>query len=291
LPSGLKHTHTAPNMDTLTYEQSLIAAGLTKDEAAVYEILIKNGPLRASSIQRRTTISRPLIYKVLDELTHIGLVEKKEEPGKVAIFVPAHPIKLRDVIEKQREEAERAKLAIDGVLGSLTSDFNLVSGKPGVQYYEGLSGIHALYATILKEKKDIKLIRSIDDERVPDLESLVKQQIMNQVSLGIHAQTITPFVKDIPADFQKLDEQNFVTRRIVPLEKLSTPAQIIIFGNYVGITSYSDPLITTIVENNAIAKTMQHVFDYMWEASTPDHERIIKTLGRTPTPRETRDAF
>lgn len=66
----------------MAYEQPLQTAGLTRDQAALYEVLIKNGPLPASKAAQRAAISRTLSYKVLDELLEKKLVEKKEKKAR-----------------------------------------------------------------------------------------------------------------------------------------------------------------------------------------------------------------
>ena len=53
-------------MAEVAYQQSLTQAGLEKNQALVYEALVKNGALPASSIARLAGLGRPLAYNVLD---------------------------------------------------------------------------------------------------------------------------------------------------------------------------------------------------------------------------------
>src|SRR4051812_9749020 len=117
-------------MAELNYQESLRQAGLAKDQAAIYEALVKRGPSPASDIALSAGLGRPLAYKVLDELIEIGLVEKKDEPKKVAKFIPVHPLKLKEIADKRLDSAQNAKTALEGTLSKLISDFNLQSGKP-----------------------------------------------------------------------------------------------------------------------------------------------------------------
>ncbi len=141
--------------NTSTYLTSLTQAGLTYSQAEVYEILIKNGPLRASKIHNKSDLKRSLVYKVLGELLEMDLVTKDEPPRKVAIFSPRHPAKLKDLAEKAEDRAKTAQIVLGGILGQMSSDFNLAVGKPGVQFYEGKEGIIKIYETLLGQKQNI----------------------------------------------------------------------------------------------------------------------------------------
>ena len=106
----------------MTYEENLKLAGLSNDQARVYELLVKNHAMQAGDIARRALISsRPLAYKILEDLIALELVEKIEKPSKVAVFVARHPIQLKEMVVKKKEAAENATIALDGILGKLIS--------------------------------------------------------------------------------------------------------------------------------------------------------------------------
>ena len=127
------------------FEQQLEQSGLTKNQAIVYEALLKTGAVPARAVLAAIPLKRGLAYKVLDELGKQGIVVKKEEPGKVAIFEPAHPSKLKEIAEQKEKQAKNAQIALDGILGQLVSDYSLAAGKPGVGFYEGKEGLEKVY--------------------------------------------------------------------------------------------------------------------------------------------------
>lgn len=153
------------------YKESLIQAGLSGQQAAVYEALIHNGPLPASKLALVSGLSRPLTYKVLDELVVMGLVEKHDKPRAVARFSAAHPFKLKEAADKRLESAQSAKTALDGLMSKLTSDFNLVSGKPGVRFFEGRDGIKQVLDDSLTSKTEIYTYADVEaiDRYIPDI--------------------------------------------------------------------------------------------------------------------------
>lgn len=141
--------------NTPTFEQHLVQAGLSGEQSRLYESLIKNGPSPASDAARRAKVSRTLAYKVFTELATLGLVEKRENAGKVALFTAAHPLKLKELIEKREQDAKDALTALEGVLGQMTSEYNIAGGRPGVQFYEGMDGVRRVLEDSLTSKTDI----------------------------------------------------------------------------------------------------------------------------------------
>ncbi|MBI5004435.1 hypothetical protein HZC00_05080 [Candidatus Kaiserbacteria bacterium] len=254
-----------------TYQHSLIQAGLAKDQAALYETLLASDALPARTIALKSGVSRTLTYKILDELINMGIIEKRDEPKKVATFTALHPVALKHLIDNKLSAATDAKMALQNVLGNLISQFDTTHGQPGIRIMEGVAGISELYEDILNEGQPILLMRSPLDDTRPDLSALIEKQIREQRNAGIHVRAITPPEQDPVSVYGPQDEANLVERRIVPRDQLGNPAQIVIYGNKVAMTAYEGPLITTIVDNIAIKKTFEMVFEFMWRA-IPDED-------------------
>lgn len=260
------------------YEQSLTQAGLTEEMAQIYEILLKQGPQTAGKLAKKSELKRGLTYKTLERLLEKQLVEKSEEDAKVAIFTASHPLKLQDLVEARQNRAKNAQLAVDGVLGSLISDFNLGLGKPGISFFEGVAGISRIYDDINSNKQDIFLFRSAYDNDDPELSRLVDRQIKRQVALGIHTRALTPMVAETPKSVLEKDEKNLVSRRIIPRELFLLDSQIIIYGDKIAITSLKQKIISTIIDNPGIASTFKIIFEYVWQKSSPEHEKQWKEI-------------
>lgn len=193
-------------------------------------------------------------------------------------FIPVHPLRLKEVAVDAYKKAQEAITAVDTIFDRMISDYNTVSGQPGVRILEGVSGMSSLYEDILNEKQNICLIRSPDDDKFPELTALVEKQIREQVRLGIKTRAITPLVPETP-ETVLYDAARLVERRIIPLEKFQTPAQIVLYAHKVALTSYDQTLMTTIIENTAIAATFATLFEYIWTMATPEHERILANMA------------
>ena len=124
-----------------TNEKILIEAGLSEEQSAIYGALLDKGPLKAGAIASWTGLKRGLIYKVLDQLENMGLVSQKGGDGTVAVFAPEHPSRLAEIMERKEKSIALARETVLLSLGTLSSKFNLLSGKPNVQFYEGKDGV------------------------------------------------------------------------------------------------------------------------------------------------------
>ena len=75
-------------------------SGLTQEQAKIYLFLLSKGLSPAKLISKQTGIGRALTYKILAQLIELGLTEKRENFGKIAMFFPNHPSKIKELAEK-----------------------------------------------------------------------------------------------------------------------------------------------------------------------------------------------
>ena len=262
------------------YEKILLSAGLSPNEAQIYELIMEFGEATASTINKKTSLKRGLTYKLLSHLIQKGLIAKIEKPGKIAIFCPEDPEKITEMLESQARKISSTIQSAEELMPQLISSYLKNKRKPGINYFEGVWGLEKVYADILKRKQDILLIRSVLDDNSEQFNSLVEKQIRLQVENNIHTKAITPLVEGTPSNTLSQDKKNLLERRILPKEKLSLPAQIIIYGNKVAITSFENTLFTTIIENEAISLSLRVIFQLLWELSLPLHNQNYQKIMR-----------
>lgn len=247
------------------HTQVLVGAGLSQNQARLYQLLLQKGNLQPGRVPRYMDISRPQAYKLLQDLVDLGVVTKDEPPGKPAYYSPTHPFAVQEILRKRKEELEIATTAVEGVMGSLISEYTTASRLPGVRIISDTIGPSELYKDILQEGEDLYLIRSTHDVNNTERLTMVLEQIKKQVSIGINTRIIGPLPEELsPEELKKRDEMRLTTRRVLPEEKFNLPAQIAIYNNKVGITTYEKPFITTIIENEAIAMSLKMVFEVIW---------------------------
>lgn len=249
------------------YEQSLQQAGLTPDQALIYEVLLKNGPLKASKVHQKTPLKRGWVYKILEDLAKMGLVEKKEEPGKVAIFSPAHPLKLRDLAETKERQAKDAQVALAGILPDITSVYNLIIGKPGVRFFEGLEGVKKVLddALINNTQKSILSLSDAAGYATYLKDWNTEYFAPKRKKLGIFEKVIIPnHPKAIEwlSGYQskEVTEFLFIDHNLYPFK-----TEVSIYEKKVSFVTFSERAhIGVIIENGEIHETMKTFFNFMW---------------------------
>lgn len=252
----------------MNYTNELIRIGLTREQALVYEVLLSSPLLPVRNISKNAGVGRELTYYVLDQLTTIGLCEKVEHVGKVALWRAKHPESIKKVAEEKKIIADEASLAYGKVIERLVSDFNTLHSRPHVKFFEGFDGLRETYSDILKNTKEVFVFRSLYDHENKDLRSLVSEQLKKQSQAGIRSYVLTPKLEHMSSVIYSHDIERNITRKIIPKDKFVLPAYILIYKGKVSITSVKnkDAMVTTIIENSDIADTFLTLFQFMWDS-------------------------
>ncbi len=247
----------------ITFSEQLKQAGLTAHQAALYEALLKGGPQTARKATLEAAVPRTLGYAVLEQLIELGLVKKDDSP--VAKFSAAHPNVLQERIEATAKSAERAAIALKSSLPDLASAFNLATGKPGIQFFEGREGIKEVLYDSLSAKSEIRAY--IDNEsirkHIPDINAeYVKARAERNVKRLNIATDTQENRYAIEGFLPKLTEW-----RLIPWE--ATPINTIM-QIYDGKVSYftlgTDHLIGVIITDPHIYEFHRRQFDYLWNS-------------------------
>lgn len=241
-------------------------AGLTKDQAALYAVLLSKGAQTARAVTFEAKVNRTLGYAVLKQLEEMGLVYKSEEPGKVATFAPAHPTLLQERIDAQAKSAERAAIALKSALPDLSSAYNLATGRPGIRFYEGMDGIREVLNDSLTATEPVRAY--VDNQAiVQHIPELNNEYVAARRRLNIARRNIATDTAEnrfsIEGFLPALTEWRLIPWPATPI---NTITQL-----YDGKVSYftlgSENLIGVIIADAHIFEFHRRQFDYLWDSS------------------------
>lgn len=257
-------------MENTQYEKFLGELGLNKEQSLVYESLLKNGLMPASIVAKKSSIKRSLTYKILEQLITLGLVEKRENIGKVALFFPTHPGKLRELVQRREEELKKAEASLGGIMGKMVSDFNLLSGKPNVQFYEGMEGMKKVLDDSLTAEGVILAYSDIVsiEKYIPEIN---KEYVARRRKFGVKKKGLifdSPEARKLLTGYNPdITENKFI--------KFSTDPSRTIMQIYDKKISYitlgDNQMIGVIVEDAHIANLHRDLFEYIWK-TIPQNE-------------------
>lgn len=231
-------------------------AGLTESQAKGYLALIQHGTLSPTELAQHTNESRTNGYMICEKLEKLGLAERKTNQKN--IYFPTSPQNLKKLVLAQQRKLRLANDELAGLLPTLQSQFNLISDEASITTLEGTAGIKALYADILREGHNLSIIPSQYDRIDPAVSAEIDHQIAKQHEQGLKARVIlTDLTKEVASD---LLQKKIYTRA----NSLSSPAQFIMYGDTVAISTFRHGMLTTVINHPEIAASFQAIFETMW---------------------------
>lgn len=253
------------------YQNQLLNIGLTKTQANVLDFLLENGENKARDIARAVKQPRGAIYKALDELLVLEIVEKLEKPREIARFRPLHPRKLEKVLEKRESAVRQSKGIFDEILPNLTSAYNLTVNRPGVKFYEGEEGFKKiLYDTLASKTEILTIINTKAVQEEEKFKEINEEYKKRRTRAGIKKKILRigkkPAIPDISiegADYKILTEIKYTRQETSPFK-----ASVQIYDNKISYQIIDkENLVSVLVEDKNIYHLHKVCFELMWSTA------------------------
>jgi HTH-type transcriptional regulator, sugar sensing transcriptional regulator len=240
-------------------------AGLSGEQAAVYEALLRKGESPAREVALEAKVGRTLGYAVLDQLVAMGLAQKSKRPGSKTLFIPSHPSILEERVLSQQKAAERSALTLKSLLPDLSSMYNLATGRPGVRFYEGEAGQRETLWDSLTSTETIYTYVDVEtvDAYVDDLN---KAYVRERQKRGVKKQILSPDTPQARAELRELNDP-LTEMRLLPEQdapQFHTAMQI--YDGKVSYLTFTNDIMTgTIINDRAIYTLHRFLFEHQWK--------------------------
>lgn len=246
------------------YSQLLLNAGLSQIQAETLEYLIKNGTAKAIDIAKNTSLARGVVYKALEELTKLRLVEKIEKTNQVARFRAEHPSRIEEFFDEKERKVKKEKRDFMESLPNLISSYNLGSNKPGVKFLEGEDGIRIALFDTLRSATEIYTFADIKSTN-ENLKEINDEYAKKRERLGIKKKIIVSDSEENRQFFagfnSEITQVKFIKKDYYPFK---TGMQI--YSNKISYqTLEKENKIAVIIEDRNIYQMHRLFFEYMWE--------------------------
>lgn len=187
----------------------------------------------------------------------------KKKATKARVFAPTNiPILFLKFSNKKKREIQAITESFRGIIGQMTSDFNLITGKPSIQFYEGIEGIKTVLEDSLYTKGEIlnyvdlesiqKYITDINDWYVKERQ---KDQIKNR---GLVLDT--PFNREFLKDYHP----DITDTKFLPIKSEPFSTIMKIYNDKISYITLREHMIGVIITGKAIAEMHRKLFQFTW---------------------------
>ena len=241
------------------YTEILTQLDLAKNEAKIYETLLKNGGLAPGKVAHKAEINRRNVYDSLNRLIEKGLVYEVIGSGE-NIYEAVDPKKLLEIVKEK-------EVAIQKILPELEQQFGAKKGGNKVFIYKGVEGWKNYLRNVLQVGEDMFDIGARGALFDPKLASFMEQFMKESKRLNIKQHYL--FDHEV-SKLGNRDLKYFCDEyRFLP-KGFSTNAAVDIFGDYVvilsgvGLGKIEDDSMATVIINPNIADAFRTWWQFMW---------------------------
>ncbi len=248
----------------LTYLNRL---GLEPEESQVYLALAEKNTLTAAQIAQETTIPKTTVYRRLENLKKLNLVEEIVDEYK-RLFKPASPTVLDQLIRQKEEEIQTIKAALPKLVQTLIGQSGALDKETKVVFYRGGEGIKQMLWNTLRAKKEIvgytyRIMSDITGRKF----AWKWNQEFNFLHLSGRDLYSDEFLKSKknPDNIEPGNWDNWPSRYISP-KILDIQHQMDIYNDVVGIYNWHEGEVFGVeIYNEKVAKMQKQIFDIVWK--------------------------
>lgn len=251
----------------MNYQELFQSLGLAKNEAKIYETLLRHGESSVGFISEKSGVHRRNVYDSLNRLLEKGLVTEIVEASENQ-YQASEPKKLLEIVQEKAEAIEKVLPDLEKLHFDTPTEYR-------VHTYRGKEGWKQYMKDIIKTGEPFYSIGAKGgwlDERIksffPSFLTQLKKKNIKTFHLFDHEAKTTnhPILKSVDRAY-----------RFLP-KKYSTTSGIDIFGDHVNILhnlhlgqiGTEDEIVFTVIINKNLADSYRTWFQFMWDNCPPN---------------------
>ncbi|MFA5954147.1 MAG: helix-turn-helix domain-containing protein [Patescibacteria group bacterium] len=238
-------------------------------EMELFEKVLEDGIISATTLARETNITRTSVYDYLNRLKERGLVTQTLKGG-VRKFCVESPEKIQMLLMEQEKNFASAREAIIDIKNAYGK--NQARIRPFLQLFEGRDELQQMMKDLLLYQNItvcvywpiLDIIKLLTPQF---LEEFHKERLKRNITLKtIWPRTQVPSLKQHP--FLKIGNQNKREVRLAP-KGVDFSLGYALYENKVRFISSSRESFGFIITSNEFAQMIKGQFDIIWENSKP----------------------
>ncbi|MFA5945581.1 MAG: helix-turn-helix domain-containing protein [Patescibacteria group bacterium] len=245
------------------YTELLQKLGLSENEAKMYELLLIKGESKAVDLVPESGLGRGNVYNVLTALVGKGLISVTA--GKQQIYRATEPNKLISLVEAKKREIDRLGAEFKEELPKLNSTFNLTTGRPAIQVFEGLDGFEQALDDSLTARGEI-LTYFDPASIVGPIAEINARYVAKRKKKGIPKRIILPDNEAAKAYMRSMGGES-TDIALVPGFVSGFRTAMELYDNKVAfLTLTPEKIISVIIEDANIANLQRAQFEFIWKS-------------------------
>ncbi|MFO7807201.1 MAG: helix-turn-helix domain-containing protein [Candidatus Moraniibacteriota bacterium] len=244
------------------HEKILQKVNLTPTQAEIMDYLLQTEESKASTIAEKIKKSRAIVYRDLEELVRLGLIEKKEKSNQITVFKAEHPSKLEKLMEQREKALKNDKKELENSLPDLISAYNLTHNRPGIKFYEGEEGVKKVLEDTLTSETDIYTIADSGSIK-GGIEKINREYVKARKKKGIAKKLIVP--ESARKRFKETQDE-YTEIRFLKEDYYNFKTGMQIYNNKISYQTLGpDNKIGVIIEDKNIYTMHKFLFEYIWD--------------------------
>ncbi len=255
-------------------EQTFLRLGISPDQTRIYRYLLGKLPQSALAISRALTVPRTRVYRILDKLLAVGLVEQTVGPLGI-VFRATDMGRLERLVADRETELAAIKQSLPIVCSSLSKTSGSDAGRAAITYHTGLPGLKHVTWNSLDAKKDLYII-----EKATDMTAFVDREFAEEYrrelvrrKIMVWQLTTIPHIApwtDVP-DCVKWWKVRYIDKKLLPVV-----CESIVYNDvYAMYTWDKTEAFAVEITNHDVAVQQKILFQFLWT-----HARPMKIIGK-----------
>jgi sugar-specific transcriptional regulator TrmB len=243
--------------------------GIKKEEASLYLLLRVNASCTALEISRKLDVPRTRVYRMLDSLVKLGLVNSLLD-SRGQRFEAAGKAQLEAIVAHKEFEAKALKTNIDALEEQLSLLPRSAQTNSKVHYYHGVEGLKQVTWNSLKAKGELLTLEISDMNAFFD-KAYAEDMRLRFVENKIKIRTLTNNDKISPwTDVAHEMVEKYWAIRHIPEKHMKINFEILIYNDVYTLYRYQDADIFCVeIYNKELAEMQRQVFEFMWKNAKP----------------------
>jgi sugar-specific transcriptional regulator TrmB len=238
--------------------------GFSVTDIAVYLDVYAHDRSFASTIAVRTHKERTTVYSALKRLIKRGVIAQTTING-VKAYMALSPEVFFDHIDQEMFVLEQKKKEIFCIIDEMKKMKKQISHKTYFTLHEGENALKSLYYEALVPESVHKAFLTLHDIPKTFLSFLQTEFMRKKKEKNVQSRVIVPNTP-FASRYKKLDSVSNRTTKIVEKRPFDIHSEIIILDQKkVIVIDFSKPSYGMMIESPTYHKTIETLFDYVWE--------------------------